>query len=615
MKSTTAKTVAFLLILSVLPYLNTFSNDFVGYDDQNLIQANEQIRSLSADNIKRMFTPRLRGNYQPLRALSYAIDYAVWGPQPFGFHLTNTILNSISVVLVWLLLRRVMDARTAAVSAAIFAVMPIHVESVAWMSSRKDVLSLAFFLLAILLYDESSLRKNRILYAASLAAAAGALLSKLTAVTLPLCILLVQICRDGWPDAAEWKRKAAWLLPHFMLVGIVIGLNFLQPQMGPQHGDALASLEEIGRPVAGHVWLSMPLVVWRYVRLMLVPYHLSTHYEILRITSLADARFWIPFLALLAVVVMTIALFARGKRALAFCFAWFFMTFLPTSNIIPTAAMLVDRYMHTPSIGIAALIGIACMYPVTVMAGKGSPSYRRLALTPMIALIILFTILTIRRNTDWRDTQSLFSRTLLVNPRSVDARLAIGAVLENEGQLNPAIDMYREALEIDPGNYRVLYNLGVAFLKKGSYLEAIRALEESKTANPIFSATRFNLALAYYHQKRFDRAIAEHTAALELDPHLAVSNGALGRIYLELGEYDLAMKHLNLALRDQPDLVPALVDRIELYMQQERYELAAEDLQRLSSLGFDTRQLHARLQKAKASKTSSTPDSSSLRTN
>ena len=185
---------ALLVLMVVLVFANTFKNDFVGYDDQNLILQNPAIRSLSPENIAEMFVPKHRGNYQPIRTLSYAIDHAIWGMRPFGYQLANIVLHAVTVIGTWLLIRRLASEPIPLLAAAIFAVHPIHVESVTWISARKDVLSLAFFLLAILWYEKSESEGKRIPYAASIFATGIALLSKLTAVSIPLCILLLERC-------------------------------------------------------------------------------------------------------------------------------------------------------------------------------------------------------------------------------------------------------------------------------------------------------------------------------------------------------------------------------------------------------------------------------------
>lgn len=588
-----------LCLLAAIVFANSFKNDFVGYDDQNLIVNNPAIRSLSPDNVARMFVPKLRGNYQPIRTLSYAVDYAVWGARPFGFHLTNLILHLVTVVCVWLLLRGLLSEPAALLAAMLFAVHPIHVESVTWMSARKDLLSLAFFLLAILWYEKSESSGKTIPYVGSIIAAGLALLSKLTAISLPFCILLLEICRYGRPSATELGRKLVRLLPHFLLICLVVGLNFIRVETMPTHGDALVGLEQAARPVVRDVWLSMPLVVCRYIGLLLVPWRLSTHYDVARLSHIADARVLVPSAFLAAAVLIGVVGFFRGRRTLAFCIGWFVITFLPTSNLVPTAAMMTDRYMHIPSIGFAALLAMILTYPIKKMSGAGKPAVRLLALAPTVIVVLLFSVLTVRRNTDWRDTSSLFSRTLLVNPRSVDARLAIGAMYDREGDYNAAIEMYRSALDIVPGHYRVLHNLGLTYMKKGWLRQATDALEKSRAANPDFLATHFNLALSYHEQGRYDEAIAEHREVLRINPRYAASHGDLGRIYIEMGEPGLALKELNRALSIQPDLAPALIDRAGLLIRQGRYEDAERDIRRLGSLGADTGELREKLHAAR----------------
>ena len=586
---------ALLSLLAVTVFLNVFKNDFVGYDVQNLLLKNQEIHSLSPHNLASMFVPRHRGNYQPLRTLSYAVDYAIWGLRPFGFQLTNIILHVITVLGIWRLASRLVPERVSFIAAAIFAVHPIHVESVTWMSARKDVLCLAFLLLAMLSYERAESQKKLVPYLISIVATALALLSKLTAVVLPACILLLEVCRDGWPTTAELRRKLIRLLPHILLACVILGLNFVQLNPVPSHGDPLAELGEAGSSVVRDIRLSMPLVVCRYIGLLFLPVGLSTHYDVARISEFASPAVLIPSLFLVAMIVIGIICFLSGRRIIAFCIGWFIITFLPTANIIPTAAMMTDRYMHVPSIGFAIFCALVVGYPAERISQDKRPLTKMLTLFPIIIIILLFSILTIRRNTDWRDTNSLFSRTLLVSPRSVDAHLAIGAMYDLEGDYDSAIKMYQAGLRIEPDNYRVLYNMGVAYMKKGWLYQAIEALEKSRAANAVYAPTHFNLAMAYHQQRRYEEAISEHREALRLKPDLAVSYIDLGRIYIKMEKPELALTELNRALELQPDLVPALIDRATLFIRQGRHEEAEKDLRRLESLHVDVKSLRARL--------------------
>ncbi|GAB4350787.1 MAG: tetratricopeptide repeat protein [Candidatus Abyssubacteria bacterium] len=586
-------------LLAVIVFANSLKNDFVGYDDPNLIVNNEQIRSLSPENLARIFSPATKGNYQPIRTLSYALDYAIWGLRPFGYHLTNICLHAAGVVCVWLVLRHVLPDPSVFIAAAIFAVHPIHVENVTWLSARKDVLSLVFFLLAIVWYERAESNRKALPYLASLMAAALALLSKITAVTLPFCIILLELCRDGWPDLAGWKRKAGRLLPHVALVVVVVVLNFAEghrPGATVAHGDALASVAKASSAEVRDVWLSMPMVCWRYLGLLAVPYHQSTHYEVARISEMTDPRFLLPVLFLVTLAVAGVVCFVRGPRWIAFSIGWGAITFLPTSNIVPAAELMSDRYMHAPSIGFAALLAGVVTHSAYAINDK-KQNLRKPALIPVITIILLFSIMTIRGNTDWRDTATLFRRTLAVNPASIEARLAIGATYIEAGDFEAAIKIYREALTLAPGHYRILYNLGVAFIRKGWFHQAAQTLEQSRSAHPDFLATRLNLALVYHRLKRYDEAISEHREVLRLDPRRATSYGDLGRIYLERGELGLALEHLNRALDIQPDLTPALIDRVLVSAQMGRYGDAERDLAHLDTLGVDTAGLRARMHK------------------
>jgi Tfp pilus assembly protein PilF len=585
-------------LLAVLVFANSLKNDFVGYDDPNLIVNNEQIRSLSSDNLARMFTPKMRGNYQPIRTLSYAIDYAVWKLCPVGYHVTNVGLHAVTVVCVWLMLRQVISSAAAFIAAAIFAVHPIHVESVTWLSARKDVLSLVFFLLGVLWYERAEWSGKALPYVGSLIATGLALLSKITAVTLPFCIILLEICRDGWPDFAGWKRKGIRLLPHLAVVVVVVALNFAEgdrPGAKTAHGDALASVGQAEAAEIRDIWLSMPLVGCRYLALLAVPYRQNTHYEVTRVSEVTDPRFLLPSLFLTALFVLCVAWYMLGRRWVAFAIGWGLITFLPTSNIVPAAAMMSDRYMHVPSIGFAALLAESL-----VGVARRNRNMGNLVLVPIIAVILLFSVGTIRRNTDWRDTATLFRRTLKLNPASIEARLAIGATYIEAGDPDAAIEMYRQALALSPGHYRILYNLGVAYIRKGWFHQAAQALEQARDSHPEFLATHVNLALVYHHLKRYDEAISEHDEVIRLDPGRAASYWDLGRIYLERGELEQALEHLNRALDIQSDLAPALTDRARVLVQMGNYAEAERDLNRLDSLGVDTAEIRLRMRDTRA---------------
>jgi 4-amino-4-deoxy-L-arabinose transferase-like glycosyltransferase len=405
--------------------------------------------------------------------------------RPFGFQLTNLILHMLTALGVWLLIRKLAPDPTAALAAVIFAIHPIHVESVTWMSARKDVLCLAFFLAAILLYERSESNQKVGPYLASILATGLALLSKLTAVSIPLCIFLFMACRDGMPDRKKLRRTAIRLAPHILLVILVVGLNLVRIGTVSSHGDALAGLEHAERALTRDVRLSMPLVVLRYIGLLIVPTDLSTHYDVTRISSAADPRFIVPVALILFLTALGIICFARGRRLAAFCLGWFAITFLPTANIIPAGAMMTDRYMHIPSVGFSVLLVVALLYPARAASAREKSTMRLLALLPAVVVALLFSTLTIRRNADWRDTTSLFSRTLLVNPRSVDALLGVGAMRFNAGDVDSAIESYRKALEIDPNHYRINFALGAAYKSKGWLNEAIQAFEKSSAMNPI----------------------------------------------------------------------------------------------------------------------------------
>ncbi|MCZ6689204.1 MAG: glycosyltransferase family 39 protein [Planctomycetota bacterium] len=443
-------TTLVLIILSLVAFLNTMSNGFV-WDDHGFIDGpwleSHRSRPLSTFTRGSMEGSSLwqtAGYYRPLVTLTKVADFILWERWPPGYHLTNLAMHVVCVILAYGILRRTLGVGWIPFFAsAIFAVHPVHAESVSFFAGRTDVLYTLFLLISVHLFlDHRSGRLRSVAWPASLVAFAAALLSKETAACLPmmLAILLVTDPRGG-------RRRWLALIPYLVLLVIYLTIRLIVlPQAGivtsypPAFGDFSSTLA------------TMPGVLLIYCRVSLIPAALAVYREIGLIPSIADPR-------AISGLVAVLALFASGvlvrrHRVLLLAWAWFLLPLLPVSNLIPSGAIQADRYLYLPVLGSSILIAWAIEQVMQRRAWVG------LALAGAVTISLLS--MTIHRNRDWRDDASLWRANVADYPRSVDARLNLGAALGKEQNPFGAIEHLEEAHRLAPHHPLVSYNLGFA---------------------------------------------------------------------------------------------------------------------------------------------------------
>ncbi|MEE9614570.1 MAG: hypothetical protein V3W31_06400, partial [Thermodesulfobacteriota bacterium] len=349
--------------VTFLVYLPALYNGFVSWDDQLYVYENPNIRSLDAEFFGWLPTAVVSNNWHPLTVLSHAVDYALWGPDPMGHHLTSIVLHTLNVFLVFILaVRLVGDAlparalATGAVTALLFGLHPIHVESVVWVSERKDVLCAFFFLLSIIAYlryvrsgrGEAGKGKATA-YAASLAFFALALMSKPMAVTLPLVLLIL----DSYPlRRTEGARRAVFEKIPFFALSIFTSVITVWAQ---RTTEAVAALD--AHPLATRLFIAVRAYAF-YLYKTLFPLGLAPFYPVPENTSLLSIEF-MAALALLVVVTVFCAAYLRRERAFSAVWLYYVATLLPVIGLVQVGLQsAADRYMYLPSLGPFLLVGL-----------------------------------------------------------------------------------------------------------------------------------------------------------------------------------------------------------------------------------------------------------------
>lgn len=525
-----------IILLTGAVYGRTVSFEFLtNWDDPQYITLNKVIRSFSWNNVTDIFSKSYFGNYAPLHLISYMIDYSIWGSNPSGFHLTSALLHAVNGMLVYALTARISGMKTAGLIAAIiFVSHPAQVESVAWLSQRKNLLSLFFFLVSFLSYLKSRQQDSdsRLFYLIAVVAFFASLLSKATAVVLPLCLVIHDITIAGnRPGKALWRR----MIPFALAAGTmaIITAYTQQPETGggrvPYHG---------GSPWT--TFLTMLPVMVHYLKMMIFPFDLSALY-IHQIKSGADAEVLMSAVAVAAVVAAGVICYRRSKP-LFFWYAMFFIPLLPVSQIIPLVTLINDRYLYFPMIGAGGFAG----YAVVLLCDKLQTD-RKWALYCATALCAAYlAIASYQRSAVWQNSVTLWIDAAGKNPSSKDIVSMLAEAHKNAGQMPQAIEVYKYLFSL-PGEFvdhrheqEALRDAALVFMGAGLFTDAENLLLQLTEKYPKDSTGFAFLASCYNATGRKDAAEAAYLEALKISPDNPQGMIGLASLYLDMKTPDKA---------------------------------------------------------------------------
>lgn len=413
-------------------------------DDIYYITNNATVKALSFAHLKRAWSEFYVGNYAPVQIMSYMLDYALWGLQPAGYHLENVALHLINGVLFYLLLRRLALSEWQALAAAwIFLLHPVQVETVAWVSQRKNLLAMLFFLMAMLGYQTYLQGKTNSLwpYLLSILSAVAASLSKSIAVVLPLVLIFFDLayCRQGSRlPLRRWADK----LP-FILVALATALLAVvsQSNLSPL-ADATGGRRDFvgGSPAA--TFFTMVPVLTSYLRDCFWPVALSPYYMV-PVRPEADAVFLVSLFILMALLLAAVAMYGRSRQLL-FWYGLFFIALVPVLHIVPLITLKHDRYLYFPLLGFAVVVVMG-----TAQLLRAAPQLLQTPLRLAVwALMLTMPLLTVRQVSFWQDDITIWSRAVAVDPENRLAwlMLAKGYTGQNRDAHNAlrALQRYRE---------------------------------------------------------------------------------------------------------------------------------------------------------------------------
>jgi cytochrome c-type biogenesis protein CcmH/NrfG len=505
-----------IFLLTLITYAGSLDGGFVS-DDIRTIQDNPLLRSLDWDHVREIFTSFDGPNYMPLKVLSLAVDHQIWGPEPFGFHVTNLLIHILCAWLLYrILLRMQVSGFSALFVALVWAVHPLQVESVAWMSERKNVLSMLLLLAGFHTYLGFSENGRPTSYLGVLVLFVLAMLSKMTAMVLPALCLAYEIAYRFRLRRRDWLAS----LPMFALALVVGWINLSGNRVHGlgYHGGSIF--------VTG---LTSSVVVMAYLKKILLPTDLMVYYDVRLRGSLADPVPLASVLSLAAITFATLWCVRKGFRA-GFWVLWFFITLSPMLNLVPFPALMQDRYMYTAMIGPLVLIAQG----FEVAARRGIPRY---VITALAALAISgLAVLSFQRVEVFDSPQTFWEDWALRT-----------AYLPSESRRRPPEFMARvraleTAIRRDPEAAAPRATLGGLYYEAGATERALQELEAAHALAPDNQRILLNLGRALARGGRYDEGERMISRAIALEPDFILAHIHMGRVQLEKGDLDGARR-------------------------------------------------------------------------
>jgi protein O-mannosyl-transferase len=581
---------ASLAILTSAAFWPAKDCGFVNYDDNIYVYENPYVQSgLSPKSAGQVFSLELMkksGNWHPLTWLSLMLDYSIFGLKPFGYHLINLLFHVLNTVLLFLILHRMTKTLwPGALIAALFAVHPLHVESVVWIAERKDVLSTFLGMLTMGAYIYYVEQRNFRRYFFVLLFFTLGLTAKPMLVTLPFVLLLL----DFWPlgrftevkpaqkvrmetlnpPPRDRKKKKAkqndalidapgnlpdrvykWSLlyplvrekiPLFVLSVLSCIVTFIAQRAG----GAVLSMETLPPGVRlGNALVSYVAYIWK----MILPVNLAVFYPHTLVP-------WQAIVSAVLLITVTAAVLYSFRKSphLVTGWLWYLGSLIPVIGLVQVGSQaMADRYTYTPLIGlfIMAVFGIGYLLP------EKSP--RKTVIIAAVAILLIFASLTWRQCGYWRDGIALFTHTLQATHDNYLAHDSLGVALDADGRGLEAIAHYRSAIEINPRYWNAHYNLGNTYKEQGDMDKAFEHFREVIRLKPDFADAQNNVGiiLELYYKKNTE-AIGHYRHALEIEPGNANFHFNLGMALMNEGKTDEAIDHFQRAIDLDPGLATA----------------------------------------------------------
>ena len=533
---------AALVVAVLLVYQPAWQGGFIWDDEMHV--TSPQLRSWQG-LYHIWFTLGATEQYYPLLHTAFWLQHRLWGDATLGYHLVNLLLHATSALLVALILRR-LAIPGAYLAAAIFALHPVCVESVAWITELKNTLSGVFFLTALLSYLRFDQTRTTSWYLAALGLFVLALLSKTATVMLPAALLVIAWWQRG---RLSWRRDVLPVAPFFLASSVAaLPTLWIEREMAGVQGTSFQMTVVERCLLAGRV-------IWFYLGKLFWPADLNFYYPRWQVSQTVWWQYLFPAAALLLVVGLWM-LRGRWRGPLAGLLFFVVMLF-PVLGFVSvyyfTYSFVADHFQYLASLGVIALVSAG----VAMLLGRWRLWHRPVGYAVCLTLLATLGALTWRQSRTYIDLETLYRTSIGKNPNCWIAHNNLGAILTNRGRIDEAIAHYHKALEIKPDHAEAHNNLALALVGRGQVDSAIAHYQKALEIEPHYAKAHNNLALALAGRGQVDSAIAHYQRALEIRPDYAEAHKNLALALAGRGQVDLAIAHYQKALEIQPDFAEA----------------------------------------------------------
>ena len=579
-------------LIAFAVYLPALQNEFIGWDDGNYIIENLHIRSLNWALLKWAFFDFYASNWHPLTWLSHALDYALWGLNPLGHHLTNNILHTINTFLVVLLAVKLIEANVdhsrltihdsrltihdsrftshyspftliaAATTGLLFGLHPLHVESVAWVSERKDLLCALFYLLSVMAYTKYATyakgkgQGERGFMLSALCFFILALMSKPMAVSLPAVLLIL----DWYPfkRITSLKTFRTSLIEKFPFIALSIASSILTIMAQ----EKAMFLNEFV-PLPARI-LVAARAFFVYLGKMLFPVGLSPFYPYSGNVYLLSPQYFMAIVFFIGVAAACLIIAKRRKIWLSL-WGYYVVTLFPVIGIVQVGRQsMADRYTYLPSIGPFLIAGVfvAWAYRKASSSGRG---IKLACIASALCLVISLSYLTFKQIGIWNNTVGFWSYVIQKEPGVPFAYYGRGSALYEMGRTDKALEDYDKAIELDPSYAKAYAARGVVFEKIGQVDKAIADFGKAIVLEPLDAQTYNNRGAIFEKMGQFNKAIADYDKVIDLDPDKSQSYNNRGIVFEKMGQFDKAIANYDRAVGLNPSNADLYYNRGNAY--------------------------------------------------
>jgi tetratricopeptide (TPR) repeat protein len=574
--------IMLLIVVCLAAFGPIAGNDFINFDDQGYVTENYQIQQgINFQTLKWALTTTYFSYWHPLTWLSHALDWSLFGANASGHHLVSLLLHIGAVIFLFLFLNKTTNnIWPSAFAAAFFALHPLRVESVAWVSERKDVLSMFFAMACFLAYAFYAQKAKISLYFLCLILFALALMSKPTMVTLPFVLMLLDYWPlNRWQKALDGQDKGVHSvggligekIPFICMVIAVSILTFLaQNEKG-----TVASVETISFMSRTY---NAVLSYAAYLGKTAWPFNLAVFYP-----YELPLPLWKIIISGIIIAVITMAALYYIKK-LPFLFAGWFIylgTLIPVIGLVQVGSQaMADRYTYMPSIGIAFMLAWGFPY----MAG--SENIRKKVLFPAgVAVIIFLSVLTWRQCGYWKNSIVLFNHTLSVTRDNPLVHNQLGLAYFEKSKNEKALYHYNKAIIQQPVYDNAYNNRGAVYLKFGRYQQALNDFNKTIVLNPFYTQAYNNRASILAQSGQYNLAIEDLGKAIQINPAYVLAYSNRGFLFAKVGYYQKAIDDFNKVIRLKPDDINSYKNRSFVYFKQGKNVLGCQDAKKVCELG------------------------------